>query len=315
MFKRVISFFLILFVFVCTSTISATAKSKLNPKVKRGVIKKVIINNKVLSETTYKVPYGTWLWDTSKIVQIPDDVIKFLNKNGFNEVYVQIDQSLNYSHYSYFIKNANKFGIKVYALEGNPNWTLKSKRVQLDKFLNWVVKYNNSKANDEKFYGIHLDSEPYLLDLWNINRNQAVLEYMDYISYIKNFAVKNKLNISVDMPFWFDEILLLNKGMSLAEYVISKVDSVNIMAYRDRAESIIEIVKNEIDYAKKYNKKIMISVETGNTSEGDYVTFYQEGLNYMWSEINRVNDYYRNKYNNFGFAVHYLENIMMMKRE
>ncbi|SHE96866.1 hypothetical protein [Caloramator proteoclasticus] len=313
MLKRGISFLLIFFILISISTIPATAKSKVNSKGKRQVIKKVVENKRLLSSTIYKVPYGTWLWDTNKIVKNADYVVKFLNANGFTEVYIQIDQSLNYSYYRNFIKNANKYGIKVYALDGNPEWVLKNERRELNKFLNWVVKYN-SKVKEEKFYGVHLDSEPYLLELWNSSRNQAVLEYMDYISYLKDFGVKNNLNIAVDIPFWFDEIIIKSNNMSLAEYVVSIVDIINVMTYRDKAGTIIDIVKNEMEYAKKYNKKIMISVETGNTSEGDYVTFYQEGINFMWNEIDKVNDYYKTNYNNYGFAVHYLENIMEMKK-
>lgn len=313
MLKRGISFLLIFFILISISTIPFTAKSKVNSKGKRQVIKKVVKNKRLLSSTIYKVPYGTWLWDTNKIVKNADYVVKFLNANGFTEVYIQIDQSLNYSYYRNFIKNANKYGIKVYALDGNPEWVLKNERRELNKFLNWVVKYN-SKVKEEKFYGVHLDSEPYLLELWNSSRNQAVLEYMDYISYLKDFGVKNNLNIAVDIPFWFDEIIIKSNNMSLAEYVVSIVDIINVMTYRDKAGTIIDIVKNEMEYAKKYNKKIMISVETGNTSEGDYVTFYQEGINFMWNEIDKVNDYYKTNYNNYGFAVHYLENIMEMKK-
>lgn len=48
------------------------------------------------------------------------------------------------------------------------------------------------------------------------------------------------------------------------------------MAYSNRAEYIISIFHNEVNLAKVFGKKLVISVETGPTSEGDYVTFYQE---------------------------------------
>jgi hypothetical protein len=272
-------------------------------------------NKKVLSNSIYnEKSYGTWMWNTQKIVESPDTIIKLLKDNKFTEVYLQIDQKLDAKYYSHFIKNANNNGIKVYALDGDPNWTLKNNRRELENFLNWVVNYNSSKVQDERFVGIHLDVEPYLLSLWKNNKIKVITDYMEYITYLKAFGAKNGLEVAVDIPFWFDEISIPKQKVNLAEYVISRVDSVNIMAYRDRAQSIIDIVKNEMNYAKKYNKKVVISVETGNTSEGENITFYQEGLSFMWNELNEVDEYYKNSYNNYGFAVHYLENIMNIKK-
>lgn len=313
-------FFSISLVFLFLATSSATpaiakSKSKSNPIRKKSIITKTLQNKKVLSSSTYITKsYGTWLWNTQRIVESTDTIIKFLKDNKFTEVYLQIDQKLDAKYYSYFIKNANNNGIKVYALDGNANWVLRNDRRGLDNFLNWVINYNSSKAQDERFVGIHLDVEPYILSIWQTNKNKAITDYMNYISYLKTFGAKNGLKVAVDIPFWFDEIKLQKQKVNLAEYVISQVDSVSIMAYRDRAQSIIDIVKNEMDYAKKYNKNIVISVETGNTSEGENITFYQEGLNFMWNEINKVDEYYKNRYNNYGFAVHYLENLMEMKK-
>ncbi|MCX7951113.1 MAG: hypothetical protein N2594_04100 [Clostridiales bacterium] len=317
MFKKFFSFCLASLFLVSSLATPAIAKSKVkaNPNNKKSASIKTIENKKILSSAVYNTKgNGTWLWNTRKIVESPNSIIKFLNENGFNEVYLQIDQGIDAKYYSYFIKSASSNSIKVYALEGNPNWILKSNRRQLDSFLNWVVKYNLSKSQDERFLGIHLDVEPYLLSIWQTNKNRAIAEYMDYIAYLKAFGAKNGLKIAVDIPFWFDEINIPKQKINLAEYVISQVDSINIMAYRDRAQSIIDIVKNEMVYGKKYNKNIVISVETGNTSEGENITFYQEGLDFMWNELNNVNEYYKNSYNNYSFAVHYLENIMEMKK-
>lgn len=315
MLKKIFSICLVSLFIFGNLTNPAVAKSKANLNKKKAISTKTIENKMVLSTSTYNTKnYGTWLWNTRKIVENPDSLVNFLKENRFNEIYLQIDPKLEDKYYRYFIKIANSNGIKVYALDGNPMWALKNNRRELDSFLNWVIKYNNSKAQDEKFIGIHLDVEPYILSLWQTNRNKVISDYVEYISYIKGFCAKNNLKVAVDIPFWFDEIKIPKQKINLAEYTISQVDSINIMAYRDRAQSIIDIVKNEINYGKKYNKNIVISVETGNTKEGENITFYQEGLKFMLNEINKVDDYYKNIYNNYGFAVHYLENIMEMKK-
>lgn len=45
------------------------------------------------------------------------------------------------------------------------------------------------------FFGIHLDVEPYLLSIWQTNKNKAITEYMDYISYLKAFGSKMDLRL------------------------------------------------------------------------------------------------------------------------
>lgn len=54
--------------------------------------------------------------------------------------------------------------------------------------------------------------------------------------------------------------------------------------------------------------------ETQSSSEGDHITFYEEGLTYMYSELEKVKIYYTSAgYTNVTFAVHHLASLMSMK--
>ncbi|KZL90551.1 hypothetical protein [Clostridium magnum] len=271
-------------------------------------------NSKVAKVTDSQTIRGTWLWNTKSIINEGEDIIRFLKDNKYNELYLQVNTDIKKEVYNKFIENASKNGIGVYALDGNPIWIFKDKRQSLNKFFDWVKKYNESSLQNQKFIGIHLDVEPYVLPEWSTKRDILVGNYQDYILY--SLTEVNKLNLpfAVDVPFWFD---VVNCGKeNLAEWVISKVDEINIMAYRDKAYgegNIIDICKSEMELSKRYNKKLKISVEIGDTKEGDFITFYQEGTKYMISELDKVNSYYKSLGYNFGFAVHSLDYLRAKK--
>ncbi|HWO97711.1 MAG TPA: hypothetical protein VNM45_15530 [Bacillus sp. (in: firmicutes)] len=57
------------------------------------------------------------------------------------------------------------------------------------------------------------------------------------------------------------------------------MDSVTIMAYRDEASAlygIIKVVRNGMNLAALYHKKVSIGVETGKSLGADYASLYKE---------------------------------------
>lgn len=259
---------------------------------------------------------GTWFWNPWLIVEDKDSILNFMQENGYTEVYLQIDISLDTRYYRDFISSAAASGIKVFALSGNYQWIWQNKREEFYNFIKWVESYNLSVAENEKFQGIHLDIEPYLTFEWNTNRDLAILSYQNLVEDAVLQAARFNLPVVFDIPFWFDEIYFSNSygTGNLAQWVISKASWTNIMAYRDSSQEIISISKNETDYARNLGKRLVISVETQSSSEGDNVTFFEEGLNYMYSELSVVKSYYQSQgYNNIGFAVHHLASIMNIK--
>lgn len=257
---------------------------------------------------------GTWLWNTKSIINEGEDIIKFMKNNEFNELYLQINMDVKKEIYNKFIENACKNGIRVYALDGKPEWIFKENKKELDRFFSWVKNYNENSLQEEKFIGIHLDVEPYTLPEWDTKKAVLVGNYKDFILYSLREIRKLKLPYAVDIPFWFDVISFGKEN--LAQWVISRVDEINIMAYKDKAYgegNIIDICKNEVQLCKRYNKKLKISVEIGETEEGDYSTFYQEGSKLMMKELGKVNYYYKELGYNVGFAIHCLDYLRAKK--
>lgn len=262
---------------------------------------------------------STWLWNTSEIVIDSDKIINFLVENKVKVLYLQIDYALEKEDYNLFISKASEKNIAIYALEGAPNWASSSGEKYILNFFKWLTKYQDNSLRTEKFQGVHLDVEPYLNDEYVENPNEVLERYQECL--IKSKGSSNKLHIdfSIDIPFWFHEIKYKNKYSegNLSEWIFKKVKAVTIMAYRDKAvgnNGIIEVAEAQLKLCEKYKVKVNIAVETGEGSEGDFITFFEEGQAYMYNELKIVCDKYSSNNAFDGVAIHYLNSWMNMKK-
>ncbi|WP_409273606.1 amidase [Neobacillus sp. SCS-31] len=253
-------------------------------------------------------PRATWLWDTSMIETRPDEVIAFLQENNADKVFLQINRNIGFDSYKRFIRKASDFGVKVHALDGATDWVSSKGGTYLNQLMSWVSDYQAGAAPEERFSGIHLDVEPYLYSGWTSNYKATVLAYQNLLLNAKAQSGQLGLPLGADMPFWFDEHTYNNKigKGNLANWAIQTVDFPTIMAYRDTAPAIANIISNEVRMAQTAGKTLIVGVETGASSEGDFITFHEEGKAYMEAELAAVDS-------SHVFAIHYLESWMKMK--
>lgn len=258
---------------------------------------------------------ATWLWDTSRIIEDEAGVLSFLENKQVNKLYLQINMDIVSADYKRFISHATARGIKIYALDGAPDWVSKDGYKMQDQLFDWLHTYNKNAEVTERFSGVHLDIEPYLNSGWSYNQPQSIESYQALLTRAKKETKQLQLPLEADMPFWFDEIKYNNqfgKGL-LAEWVINQVESVSIMAYRNTAKDIIKIVQHEVAYAKKVNKSIVISVETGALDDNQNITFYDNGEAYMNKQLALVQRHYAKKTSYQGVAIHHVDSWMNMQ--
>ena len=268
---------------------------------------------------TNNTSFSTWLWNTSEIVNNSDGIISFLAKNNVKVIYLQVDYSLNYTYYKNFISKASKNKIAVHALDGSSDWVSSNGTTIQNKFFDWLTNYQKASSVAEKFKGVHLDVEPYSNSEYSTNPNKIITRYQDFILNSKNNCKKLNLDLGIDIPFWFNEVKYNTSYGSgnLAEWIFKNIKIVTIMAYRDTASGsngISKIAEAEMNLCKKSNVKATIAVETGNVPETRFITFFEEGQAYMYSELNSVYLNYRKNSSFNGFAIHYLDSWMNMKR-
>lgn len=258
---------------------------------------------------------ATWLWNPWMFVSDEAGTLAFLESKQLNKVYVQIDRDVPKAAYGSFITKANALGISVYALDGAPSWVAPKGYVNQDRLMAWLADYQSQAAANARFSGVHLDVEPYLYSGWNTNRAATVKAYQSLVQRARTSTAKLALPLEADMPFWFDEIKYKNTYGSglLAEWIIANTDGVTIMAYRDSAPMIIDIVKNEIAMAQRLGKNIVVGVETGTTDEGSIITFAEEGEAFMEQELAKVAAHYAGNPAYKGNAIHHVGSWMTLQ--
>ncbi|MCM3783053.1 hypothetical protein M3231_08690 [Neobacillus mesonae] len=247
---------------------------------------------------------GTWLWDTTQIKSAPDKIFEFAEAQGINAIYLQINRDVQIPYYKEFIRKASAEGIEVQILDGRPSWGLTESREGLRSFIEWIEKYQAQAEENEKFAGIHVDIEPHVLAEWKTNRDSVVAQWQSNVEYLTSEADRLGLKITADIPFWLDNYTVPGGEMKISSWMIRKFDAVTVMAYRDTANAIYNAAASELEEAALLGKEVSIAVETNRSNEGDFITFYEEGCEYMLAEL-QILDQKASKHDSYiGISVH-----------
>lgn len=238
---------------------------------------------------------GTWWWNKN----LDTKYLDFACENNINEIYY-CDSNMNEKTIS-FLKIANEKKLNCYLLAGEYQWVLDD-----SKLINLIDRYIEfNKENDNLYKGIHLDIEPHQHPEFKENRNELITKLVGLIYKLKNKYPN--IEFSYDIPFWFeDEITFNNETKEAYKFILDYADRVFIMSYRDTKDGIIKSAKEEIEYAKANNKKLVLCVETYST-EGDNVSFYEEGktvLNNVLKELENESS---------GIAIHHIKSWYDLK--
>jgi len=249
-----------------------------------------------------------------------------MEEQNVREIYLKYNSDISSNYYMSFLQSAGRCNISVQMLDGKSKWALPGYAAKFDDMINFVKNFNTEDP-DCCFYAIHLDVEPYLhhpddvaenlRDLWDTDRATAILYYQNFITYANEKAQEIGVLLFTDIPFWFDnaECEYNNKYGSgrLSDWVIKNSDGTAVMAYRDTAAEIIDIVSNEIICAASNGKRFLIGVETG-LAELDKVSFYEEGSDYMNTVLKAVKDKYSGLLN-WDFSIHFLNSWMELEKK
>jgi Cadherin-like beta sandwich domain/Bacterial Ig domain len=167
-----------------------------------------------------------------------------------------------------------------------------------------VINYNLSAAPDERFDGVNVDIEPYILPDFKTAQPSVQIQYLDglYKMIQRRDAAGINLPFGTVIPKWFDTAAQAQnipwRGSTtwLSEHVQNISDYVAIMDYRDTADGsagIIQGALGELAYANSIGKpgSVVIAVETLDIADGgdpETITFREEGRTYMENELDKV---------------------------
>lgn len=227
--------------------------------------------------------------------------------------------------YRAFIKWAHARGYYVHALFGSghymaPMLSYSRYHAQAVALMENVLNYNLSSAPEERFDGVNIDIEPHVLGDWP-DKPTVQLQYLDMLDKMmqRKAASGQNLNVGPAIPRWLDVsrecvgITWRGKTAACAQHVQDITDYISIMDYRDEAggpAGIIASARDEIAYAHKTGKQVVIGVETGQisaTGDPEVITFQEEGRADMENQLGLVYQAFRGAAAFIGVAVHHYD--------
>ncbi|RNB90448.1 hypothetical protein EDM56_08030 [Brevibacillus fluminis] len=256
------------------------------------------------------VTTATWIWDATIITEQADDVIAFAKENGVNLIYLHIEQNkIAPDQYRSFIKAAGQAGIKVDALGGDRNWALTDNQSNISSFISWVKDYNSQAAEAERFQGIHVDIEPYLLSRWEKHKDDVIEQWMENMEFVVSETKKDPgLTVSADLPFWIDTLKVPGDSEKVSSWMLDRLDSITLMAYRNYAEGpngIVDITQRVLADANDRKKaSVIVGVNILESKEGDNVSFHKQGTTEMERELSILQSALAQSPSFAGYAVH-----------
>lgn len=179
-----------------------------------------------------------------------------------------------------FLKSAHANGISVDFLDGAPDWATTAKAYG-EKYVQYVLDFNASSSSAaERFDGIQLDVEPYLLTGWF-----STSLWDSYLSFLKACKAKidaasSTLRFGAAIPRWYDS----NPGRAYLVELQKIPDYVAVMNYVDRASSMISDIANELKIADSLGTEVVAGSETLKTDPTS-VTFLEEGWSNMEARL------------------------------
>ncbi len=250
---------------------------------------------------------ATWLWDASIIAEQTPEIISFSKEQGVNVIFLQIQDEVSDDTYRKFIAAAKVAEIEVHALNGHADWAYTEKREEGLAFIERVRAYNAASAKNERFEGIQLDVEPYQLKRWENEESRVIAEWQDNMKAWTEAGEDAGLYMSAAIPFWLDARQSSGNEGTFSHWVISQFDAVAIMAYRDSAQQMYDLSKEELDEADDLGKKVWIGAELADTHEGDHLTFFRKPISNMDEEMEKVFKLGSTHSSFAGVAVHHYE--------
>lgn len=279
----------------------------------------------------FQTPRSIWLWEVSYVLK-PEErkrTLEFMKGRHISRIYLctSLDTLFtepNRTQLRKFIREANELGIKVESLEGWAEAIYPEHQNTFLALLQRVLDYNKTVEPEERFAGFQSDVEPIALKEYHISPESKKRVDRLYVelhgkcadlikkSGEKDFAFGMAIFGYLDADIKHPERHVEWRGRtaSVLEHLIGFVDYLALMSYYDKAERIIYVAKDEIALASRHKIKAWVGAETQEVTQeggGRSLSFYEEGLDYMEKELEKVDREFRNEPGYGGIAIHYYD--------
>ena len=302
-----------------------------------------------LDEATGRKPRAMWVWSTAELIHDKaqcEDLFQTCQLDGISLLWIQLPYELSSSSQSAsdssvpsvkeetadvtkarcrisspvelrrFLKQAHDLGIQVHALDGYPEFALQEFHAVPLAVVDEVVRFNSQSVVGERFDGIHLDNEPYLILGWHDprQRERILHDFLTLNVECQRRATAAGIEYGIDIPFWWNAFNVDGESPGMVTFrgdwkpasfhCIDLLDNVGIMNYRDTADGADGMIAHGRDllrYADSVDgAKILMGIETfrydpqpvwfllGLTEERFQAALHDRGRDF--SSLSRRND-------------------------
>ncbi len=237
--------------------------------------------------------FGTWVWSkpffaTEKGRQ---RLVRFCVKNGISHLDVQFTfHGVNPNRRLQdeealrdLVALTGRHNITMAALLGNPRMFFSQNHEQSLRELSAIIAFGKSLPEKSLFKGIKYDVEPYLTQEWKAKGEALNTIMRDYLAYLRKAktALREQapaLWLAVDTPFWWDkeDFALTFEGNTkrFSEHIQDLTDFIVVMSYRRSAAKVLGVTADEMGYAKRIGKVILLSLETNELKHDQDISYW-----------------------------------------
>lgn len=260
---------------------------------------------------------GVWWWNGRQAGKPAEYLprMDFLASNRVTEIYFAVDHDAAFKDLAAFVAAARKRGMRVAWLSGDVSWIYPGS-LGFDEVLGRFIAYQKSAKEENRFYALHLDVEPHQdRDLTDARKWQL---YADFVVRAAANVRRRGQKIEWDIPFWLDNIRVSYEkrtDVPLLEVMFGAADTLTLMSYRDTAKAMLETGAGEVAMAKERPCRIVFGAETGETGEGNFVSFFEEGKAHLRGELAKVLESlgHEGLRGGYGVAIHHLGSWIDLK--
>ena len=257
---------------------------------------------------------GLFVWGDDLAAR-RDAILDLAASAGVTEVYLHANLfyagDLDETVLADWIRAANARCIDVELLFGNARWILPPMQREARDRTDWAVGFASAHP-DARPTGVHFDLEPQQLGEWDVTADRPTLlaSLVDVLEAMTPAAEAGGLVLSIDVGFFLDgyDVTRAGRTRPASEWITDAVGRVVVMDYRDSAESMgfggmISLAEDEVAYATTTGTPIVLAAETGDVAP-EYVTFREEGLAAMRTELAAVRAHFATSASFAGLAIH-----------
>ena len=244
----------------------------------------------------------------------------FQGRNPLRQLYLESGDLLDSDPdgLAAFIAEAHAHGIKVMLMAGDSTWVHPDRQHIALEVAAKAVAFTQAleRAGQPAPTGIQFDIEPHALPEWGDDAETLMAQYATLLERLRT-ATRGQIRLAHALPFWYDGLVVERGGKPriLSEFAQDQSDLVVLMDYRDRLDLAIAAAQNEVDYARRTGKKVVIGAESQCFADLslNVITYCEEGREVLDTNLRYINQAFSGTGALDGVAVFSLEHYQAMK--